>query len=351
MALFGILPPAAAIGRHARTQAVIPAGAVKHTKKEPNALMRALSKLSLRERIMIITLIVVAIVAALTFLVVLPAIERVSALESEVATLRQQKNEIREDPDLTPQYEAAYETALQDYANYQHFYYSFMDPETIDRTITNLLLEHELTPMRLAMTTIEPAALPLYSGARTLAPRPVPPVEEAGTAPEKDEDADKNTGAEDAAGTADDTREGAAGEAQGASEAQEVQGRAEQLATAAEEAGGVTGAGDGTGSPTGAAGTAGTSIYCYTVDIEAKGWLEQLLSFLESTRGIIAMEVVSYSYAAPGAEIPGSGGISSTKPTGISVAAEEPGGGTITMQIKLYVFVSGDMTVGSVDNR
>jgi hypothetical protein len=208
--------------------------------------------------------------------------------------------------------------------------------------------------MRLAMTTIEPAVLPLYSSAQTLAPRPVPTVEEATTAPEEDEaagtdaadgaDADTNA---DAEGGADAPGTGEAGATDSGDKlAEDTPGRAEELASAAEEAGGEA-AGGGESTP---AGTTGTSVYCYTIDIEAKGWLKQLLAFLESTRGITAMEIVSYSYTEPEAEIPGSGGLSLTKPTGNSPAStvpEEPEGGTIVMQIKLYVFVGGDMTAGS----
>jgi hypothetical protein len=87
----------------------------------------------------------------------------------------------------------------------------------------------------------------------------------------------------------------------------------------------------------------GTLIYCYTVDVEARGWMRDLFSFLAEAKGITAMEVVSYSYVEPEEVQP------SITQDGI-LEYEEPEGGTIVIQLKLYVFVDGGVT-GTADQE
>jgi hypothetical protein len=330
MILFGVVPPATPPGQHARSGAVIAAGAIKR-EKEAGPIGKALAKLSTRERVMLGTLAVLVIVALLAFFVALPAIDRIHALENEIVDLQEQKENVHIEPDLTPQYQEIYDAALEDYRNYQRFYYPFMDFETIDRTMTDMLLDNKLHPTRLAMSPIENEVLPLYSVTQTLVPRPVPDVEQ----PEAQA---ANTG--DGTGATDGT-EGADGSGS----------PTEQAAAAVERAASSEGAAD-----TGSSGVvAGTSVYCYTIDIEAVGWMSDLFAFLESAKGITAMEVVSYSYVAP-VEKPASttttGPASPTSPSDTEAGqtvtvlrkTENLEGGTIVMQVKLYVFIGGSIT-------
>jgi cell division protein FtsL len=345
MILFGVVPPATPPGQHARSGAVIAAGTLKR-EKEASPLSKALAKLSMRERVMIGTLAVLVIVALLAFFVALPAIDRIHALENEIVDLQEQKDAVHIEPDLTPQYQAIYDAALQDYNNYQRFYYSFMDPEAIDRTITDMLFDNNLHPTRLAMSSIESDLPSLYSAALTIVPRPVPDVE-----PQKTNTGDTGTGS--GAGTGDGSQGGADGTGGTAADASgdssgSSAGRTEQAAAAAERAG----SDEGTTSTDSSGVVEGTSVYCYTIDIEAVGKMADLFTFLESAKGIVAMEIVSYSYSDPVEEA-----TSTTGPTSPSEAEPEAGetvtvlrttenleGGTIVMQIKLYVFIGGDVT-------
>jgi cell division protein FtsL len=344
MAFFGIVAPPPN-GQHARSDAVVPAGTGKQN-KEPNALKKLLDKLSLRERIMLGTLIVLAIAAAALLLVILPAINGINELEAEIVALQEEKDGIHVEPDRTPQYQEILENALRDHENYQRFYYPFMNPETIDKTVTNMLLNNELYPTRLSMGLAEPATMPLYAAQQAALPEPVPTTEE--TAAEDAADAAARTGSD--SGTADGTDGGDGTD--GSTDDQ--RGRTEEMAAAAEAAESSSATPDSEDE-----GTTSSLIYCYTIDLEAHGWMDDLFTFLEAARGITAMEIVSYSYADPQeattsvtsssgtAGATGTAqGISSTKPMGESTTEiEELEGGTIIMQIKLYVYVGGTMPV------
>jgi hypothetical protein len=331
MILFGVVPPATPPGQHARSGAVIAAGALKR-EKEAGPIGKALAKLSMRERVMLGTLAVLVIVALLAFFVALPAIDRIHALENEIVDLQEQKENVHIEPDLTPQYQEIYDAALEDYRNYQRFYYPFMDFETIDRTITDMLLDNKLHPTRLAMSPIENELPSLYSVTQTLVPRPVPDVEQPET---------------HAANTGDGT--GETGDGTGATDGSGSP--TEQAAAAVERAASSEDTAD-----TGSSGVvAGTSVYCYTIDIEAVGWMSDLFTFLEKAKGITAMEVVSYSYVAPDEEPASTTTTGPASPTSPSDAeagqtvtvlrkTENLEGGTIVMQVKLYVFIGGDVT-------
>jgi cell division protein FtsL len=341
------MPPAAPSGQHSRDGAVVPAGTKRKAKKQSPA-KKLVGRLSVRERVMIMLLVILVVTGSVTFLVILPAVNTMQAIQAEVADLEVQKSEIREEPDVRPQYQEQLDNATRDYENYQHFYYPFMDPETIDRTVTGMLLDNDLTPLRLSMTAITPVDLPPYA-TRTLVPKPVPSVEgsqegekgaegQSGTGTDAGaEGGADGSGAGDGAGTGDGsgTAEGGPGEGPA--------GRSSQLAADAEAAGGITIGGEALDSgadadaDAGAGGlVAGSSIYCYTVDVEAKGWMTNLFSFFEATKSVTAMEVVAYSYASP------SSSTGSNSPQ--NTTSGEPEGGTISLQIRLYVFVAGGVT-------
>jgi hypothetical protein len=329
MALFGVIPPATPGGQHARDNAVIPAGAIKRD-KQPNPLSKLLKKLSLRERAMLGVLIILAIAAVLVFLVVLPAVDKINGLEAEIGTLQEEKANIHVEPDHTPEYQALLEGAAQDYENYQRFYYPFMDPETIDKTVTNMLLSNDLYPVRLTMSAADPASMPLYFASASPLPKPVPTTDELADEDEAEDGANANDGdAGTDAGTEDSANENAS----------DQQGRTEDAAMVAEAA-----ASDSAIDGSGVDDSTGSLIYCYTIDLEAHGWMDDLFTFLEEARGITAMEIVSYSYTDPeedtASSIESITTPSSTKPMGTSSETlKDLEGGTIVMQIKLYVYL------------
>jgi hypothetical protein len=335
---------------------VIPAGAIKK-EKEAGPLKKALDKLNTRERVMIGVLVVLVIVAVAAFLVVLPALDRIAAVEDEIVTLQEEKANIRIEPDLMPDYQAAYDAALRDYDNYQHFYYPFMDPEVIDKTLTDMLLSDNLIPVRLAMTSVEQVAVPPYASSLTLVPRPVPAVEEStntgtgGTGTQGSGTGDGSGGggtdANGATGTADATSDGSGENATDGQSGQGDQGDQQgRTADSASEAEAAAAPSSDTNPDAESAAAATSSIYCYTLDIEAIGWMRDFFVFLERARNITAMEVVFYSYVDPD-ESDLEQGLSSIKTAnGNVILPEEPEGGTIVMQVKLYVFIGGEMTTG-----
>ncbi|MDR0346863.1 MAG: hypothetical protein LBH56_00600, partial [Coriobacteriales bacterium] len=302
MILFAIVPPATASGQRGPGGPMAPNGggalgggalggpgthshsaptpatpAKPKRTKEPGPLKKALDKLNLRERVMLGTLFVLVIVALLTFFVALPAIEKINALELEIAGLQEQKDNIHIEPDRTPQYLAEYEAALQDLENYRQFYYPFMDPETIDRTITELLLEYNLHPIRLSMSPPALETLDRYSSTQTLEPRPVETTEEANANGSNASD-EGNNGDENGTSTND---------------ANAPLPPVDPLDTS------TPGGGTGTGANEDSSASVPSSIFTYTIDIEARGWMDALYTFLARAKGIVALEVLSYSYAPP----------------------------------------------------
>jgi cell division protein FtsL len=307
MALFGIVatPPPQGQHRRGRKEQILVAGAVQKNKK-PSPILEAIGKLSMREKAMVVSLAIVAVVAVSVFVFILPALDTINSLEAEITTLETEKSEVQSTLDRIPSYQQAAEEADRDYQNYRHFYYPFMDPETIDKTVTTMLLENDMLPQRLSMTAIASEVIPAYVPF-TLVPKPLPSAETTG---DTGEGSDAENDGKDAA-------EGASGEGGQAGEGSE--------------------AGDDAASanPTGI--QDGKLIYCYTVDIEAQGWMVDLYTFLAQAKGITAMEVVSYSYIDP--EPP----VTRIDEDG-DVVTDWPEGGTIIMQLKLYVLVDGGVT-------
>lgn len=310
--LFGMIASAPPQGRHKRAgkQQILVAGAVQKHRK-PNPIPEAFKKLSTRERVMVASLLVVAVVAVAVFVFILPSLEKISTLKGEIVTLQSEKNAVQSTLDHIPAYQTTADTFEQDYQNYQHFYYPFMDPETIDKTVTTMLIENEMVPQRLSMTAITSELVPAYVPF-TLVPKPLP------TAFNPTED---DTASDPASKTA-----GGDYETAGDSEAADAGIKA-------------TGVGDETTEPpaedTGL--QEGKLVYCYTVDVEAQGWMRNLFTFLAQAKSITAMEVTRYSYIEP--EDPKQ----SLDEDG-DLITEWPEGGTVIMQLKLYVFVDGGVT-------
>jgi hypothetical protein len=332
--------------KHARNDAVTPAKPL-NSEKRPNPFAKLLSKLSLRERIMVAVLTVAIIVSAVAYFVVLPALTTISDLETEIVVLQEEKASLLQKTDYAPDYRNQFELALKDYENYQRFYYPFMDPETIDRTITNMLLDNDLEPIRFSMSAITREVPPMYVE-QPLVPKPVPPL------PTPEEAAQSAGAAGNAAGTGTDASDANA-DATGADGAQTDTpadpndpnfGRSEQLASDALAAGVNAGLSEEEGQAASAEEIglrAGTSIYCYTVDVDAHGWMDNLYSFLAQAKGITAVDVVLYNYVPPAPVTPTNPLSTPTSGAGNTATQTQaaPTTGFITIQLKLYVFVEG----------
>jgi cell division protein FtsL len=274
-----------------------------------------LNKLSRREQVLLGVLMAVIVIAVISFLVVLPSISRIDSLNSEIATLQQQKDALVSKADKLPDYQAQYDAAQQDYRNYQQFYYPFMDPEMIDSTVTGMLLDHGLTPVRLSMTEIGHESVPPFLP-QTLVPKP----QADGSGGASGVGGGGEGGGSSGGGAAADGDEGADGSGGGAGGAAGSTGGAGagNVANRTPSTNITNGSADGL--PTNA------TVYCYTVTVEASGWFDGLLDFLEGVRELKAMEVLSYSYDE-------------------HAAGSVPGieGGTIMLTLKLYIFIDGSL--------
>jgi hypothetical protein len=330
MAPFGNANDSAASGQHKRKEKIVVAGAI-HKEQKQSPILKAVSALNIRERIMIGMLAIVAVVAVVVFLFILPALDEITTLEGEIETLESQKIEIQTALDLIPGYREDVEAAEKDFENYQHFYYEYMDPETIDKAITTMLLNNELLPQNLSMSAINAEIVPAYVPF-TLVPKPLPKVvtEDPAENTNGTEGSTGEDGGDEASAAEDADADANADNSGGSSGSNMPSGPQAAEAEAAGDAA-LGAVDDGSGLQE------GKMIYCYTIDITAKGWMVDFYTFLAEAKGITAMEVVSYSYVEPVI-------ITESYTDGTTATFEDPEGGIITMQLKLYVFVNGGVT-------
>jgi hypothetical protein len=269
--------------------------------KKERALAGALARLSMRERVMLGVLAALVAASAAALLVVLPAFDRMASLRIEIGTLQDEKAALLQTTDLSPQYRDDYKGALKEYKDYRRLYYPFLHPESIDKSVTGLLLEAGLEPLRLTMGPLAREDLPAYVE-HALVPRPVPVPQDDGK---------KKDGEEGATGAgAGETEAGAAAAA----------GTGDAAAAGVEAGSSAEAVGEAAPAPAPAP-APGASVYCYTVDVEATGEQEALYRLLAQVRSLTAMETVSFSYTPP--------------------APESPPSGDIRLQLKLYAFIEG----------
>jgi type II secretory pathway component PulM len=264
-----------------------------------------LKKLSTRERVMIVGLLVVVVIAMLLFLIYIPAQENIAALEDREAELQQEYSSYENQIAQTPTYRVAFDSAKVKYNAYQEFFYPFMNPEEVDELITGTLRDNKIDPERLTMTALSEEPLSHYTAVQ-LVPNAVAEPEEP------------SNGTETASGG------GALGENRNSSALNEVE-------SAAGTAGTTDATGTSSGSATSSANDPGvdlatadkdTTVYVYTIDVQADGSFASLQKYLDKSKSKYGFEIISWSFVEPTA-----GDILNT--------------GTIQMQIKLYVFLGG----------
>ncbi|MDR3305837.1 MAG: hypothetical protein LBS85_07450 [Clostridiales Family XIII bacterium] len=332
----------------------------------------AFGRLSKRERTMIAVLVILVVLGALGYFVAYPALQNYTALTADLETLQSKEMEYRNQIAQTPAYQKQYDEAKAKYDKYLTLFYTPMDPEMIDATITSMLLECNLSPTSLSMVPLQSEAVPVYVPV-ALVPDPVPPQTEssAGGSP-----AEPAAGGGTAAGTpagsatgpatgADGTTASAVTGADGTAAAQaagEVFSPTRTAArgiraTAGETAGDTAGATDTAGTAgTDTAGTAddtalppaggetsapseaaaNVSSFVYTIDINATGSRSSLFTFLEKVAGMSAIEVTMYDFTDP--MLKSSLGNLGLAGSGVK---QEYTPGYVNLQIKLYVFIEG----------
>lgn len=129
------------------------------------AVGKSFKNLTKREQVMIYGLVIVAVVAILVFLIILPAMTHISDLQAEVSELQIEDNEMRLTIASAESYEQTYEDSQKKFNAYKKQLYTPMDPESLDEMVTSFLVESGLTPKNLNMTVLQQTQIPTFSPA------------------------------------------------------------------------------------------------------------------------------------------------------------------------------------------
>jgi type II secretory pathway component PulM len=279
-----------------------PNAALGINKKTPSA---ALAKLSARERAMVVGLVVIVIIAVLVFVIYLPAQDNIAALEDKIVELEEEYIGYEQQIAMTPSYQESYESAKAEYNAYQQFFYPFLNPEEVDELITGMLRDYKLEPVRLTMTALSEESLASYVAEPLV----------AGAVPEPTDDSASE------------------GEGEGEGPAAIGEARNDAALSAVEGAAGDAAGSTDTTAPGVDLDTAekDTTVYVYTIDVQADGTSTELLKFLDKTKSKNGFEVVNWTFTDPGESKSIAGAISDTGKTT----------GSVQLQIKLYVFLGG----------
>jgi len=259
----------------------------------PNPLAAALAKISLRERVMVAGLLLAAVIAGSVFFGILPAMESISSLDAEIGQLNERKALMQGEIMQADSYRQQMAAATTEYDFYKGTFYAPMTPEDIDRLITSQLLDCGLEPVQLDMTALEQASISWYQPAELVPSVLQQQVSNAGGS-------EAASGLEGSADSAASGTEGSADSAAEPSAGSATDGDAGQSGLVA-NANAVTDNGTGAmlASSAGAAAEV-PNVYASTIMLVAEcESMDGLYAFLESTRGNLAQQVISYSWNDP----------------------------------------------------
>ncbi|MDR0853377.1 MAG: hypothetical protein LBN34_03315 [Clostridiales Family XIII bacterium] len=278
--------------------------------KKSNPVSDGFKKLSRRERVMIIALVIIVFVGAFIYFIALPMMSSFNSLKTEVMELQDKDFEMRTKISQTESYKDAFDQAEADYNKYTELFYKPMAVEVLDELVTGMIVQSGLVPGTLSMSELVAADEAPYTAAT---------LGGSGTMPET---------ADDSAVSAEAATDAATDEAAGSGEAD----TAEALPISGTEGGGE--ASEAVQQPVAEA----NPVYAYTVNISAEGGRELFYKLLTAVRGTASTELVSYqisdaeTYSVQAASVGSEGGG--------SAPAVVTSKGSISMQIKIYVFAS-----------
>ena len=126
------------------------------------AIGKAFKNLTKREQVMVYGLVVVVVLAVLIFLIILPALSKLSTLTDEVSELQLKETEMRITISQTDAFKVRYEDANKNLTALKKQFFLEMDPESLDETITALIVEAGLAPKDLQMTSIQQGLIPEF---------------------------------------------------------------------------------------------------------------------------------------------------------------------------------------------
>jgi hypothetical protein len=131
--------------------------------KRQSSPAAAFGRLSRREQTMIFALIAVGVVCALAFLLVTPGLERIKALEGEVAQAEEQRMEY---VTAIAQGQGTEQTIAEAQARYDEAkdkLFPQMLPEALDTTVTKYLVKAGFDPLTLSMSQLTPEEIVSFS--------------------------------------------------------------------------------------------------------------------------------------------------------------------------------------------
>jgi uncharacterized membrane protein YgcG len=282
-------------------------------------LAAAFAKISLRERALIIGLLIVAALIAIVYFAVLPTMSLLTDLTEEVDELTIQQQEMDSVIAQTALYRDNYELSKKDYNTYQEFFFPYMTPEDLDRMVTTMLVDAGFDPTRLSMTSLAVETLPLYTQP-PLVPQVVPSYVPTILGDDGTNTAGGISGDISAGGTS--------GGTSGGDDNGLVAGDGDSFG----EGGGLIAGDPGLAGDVGSLAVPSQSdspseVYVYTVDIGADGSLQTLFSLLTTVYAMQGIEVTNWTFTEP--------------PT--VQEGEEASAGTVTLQIKIYVFLGEEL--------
>jgi hypothetical protein len=209
---------------------------VQEADRPPSKLKTAMAMRTKRERTMIYLLIVIAIGAILIYFAVLPGFTKYSALMDEIEQLEDRESLYRTTIAKAGTYGKMYADAKVAWEAAQTMYYRPMDPESLDRTITGLLIDAGFEPDNLSMSSLISEAIPSFA----------PPA---------------------------------------------LQEMPFTTAGAVEETGEEPAADDGTGDP-----ASEPSSFVYTIKTSVSGSLDKLYTLLDTVKDMNGIKITSYTY-------------------------------------------------------
>ncbi len=126
-------------------------------------IKKGFTNLTKREQVMIYGLVIVAVLGILIFLIILPAMTHMSELSDEVSKYETEDMEMRMVISQADSFDQQEKSATKSFNALKKQFYMPMDPESLDETITALVVRSGLSPKNLQMTTLQQGQIPAYA--------------------------------------------------------------------------------------------------------------------------------------------------------------------------------------------
>jgi cell division protein FtsL len=140
--------------------------------KNPSQVAAKIGALSMREKVMLIALAVVALIVAIVYFLFMPLLTAAADARSEQGELRTRKAELQMTIAKTQEFQDEIVAAQKRTDAATRAYLEPMLPEVLDDLITGLITDAGLDPQSLVMTALAPEAVPAYAAGRLEAANP-----------------------------------------------------------------------------------------------------------------------------------------------------------------------------------